>query len=395
MASAAQSAKCKTLNIDPRPRTAYARLTVRTVDVSLGSRSYPICIGEKILSTLGGHCARLKLGKRCAVISDKNVAPLYAKAALASLRKAGIDPVLLVVPAGETSKSLDMVRFCCDRLARHRLERTSFIVALGGGVVGDLAGFVASAYLRGIAFVQAPTTLLAQVDSSVGGKVGVNLKAGKNLVGAFYQPRLVLCDLAALRTLPSRQFRAGLAEVIKYGIISDAALFARLERDLLLLLKRDAAVLAAVVARCCQLKAEVVRQDETESGLRAILNFGHTIGHAIEAISGYGKFLHGEAISIGQVAAAKLSARVCGLPGAEAARIEALLARAGLPVSIQLPPPQRNGLLAAMLLDKKVTGGEIKFVLARRIGLAEPGHKIAPAWVRQVLAAPAAQPSRA
>jgi 3-dehydroquinate synthase len=237
--------------------------------------------------------------------------------------------------------------------------------------------------------------LLAQVDSSVGGKVGVNLKAGKNLVGAFYQPRLVLCDLAALRTLPSRQFRAGLAEVIKYGIISDAALFARLERDLLLLLKRDAAVLAAVVARCCQLKAEVVRQDETESGLRAILNFGHTIGHAIEAISGYGKFLHGEAISIGQVAAAKLSARVCGLPGAEAARIEALLARAGLPVSIQLPPPQRNGLLAAMLLDKKVTGGEIKFVLARRIGLAEPGHKIAPAWVRQVLAAPAAQPSRA
>jgi 3-dehydroquinate synthase len=366
---------------------------VRTVDVSLGSRSYPIFIGEKILSGLGGHCARLRLGERCAVISDKNVAPLYGKAALASLRKAGFDPVLITVPAGESSKSLKMTQFCCDQLAGHRLERKSFIVALGGGVIGDLAGFVASAYLRGIAFVQAPTTLLAQVDSSVGGKVGVNLEAGKNLVGAFYQPRFVLCDLAALRTLPLREFRAGLAEVIKYGIISDAALFARLERDLPLLLNLDGGVLAGVVARCCELKAEVVRLDETETGPRAILNFGHTIGHAIEAISGYGKYLHGEAIAIGQVAAAKLSVRAAGLPAAEAARIETLLARAGLPVSIKLSPAQQTRLLAAMLLDKKVSGGEIRFVLARRIGQVEPGHKIASRRVRQVLAARAsAQP---
>jgi 3-dehydroquinate synthase len=366
---------------------------VRTVDVSLGSRSYPIFIGEKILSGLGGYCARLRLGERCAVISDKNVAPLYGKAALASLRKAGFDPVLITVPAGESSKSLKMTQSCCDQLAGHRLERKSFIVALGGGVIGDLAGFVASAYLRGIAFVQAPTTLLAQVDSSVGGKVGVNLKAGKNLVGAFYQPRFVLCDLAALRTLPLREFRAGLAEVIKYGIISDAALFARLERDLPLLLNLDGGVLAGVVARCCELKAEVVRQDETETGLRAILNFGHTIGHAIEAISGYGKYLHGEAIAIGQAAAAKLSVRAAGLPAAEAARIETLLARAGLPVSIKLSPAQQTRLLAAMLLDKKVSGGEIRFVLARRIGQVEPGHKIASRRVRQTLAAPAsAQP---
>ena len=194
----------------------------------------------------------------------------------------------------------------------HRLERKSFIVALGGGVVGDLAGFLAATYLRGIAFVQVPTTLLAQVDSSVGGKVGVNLKAGKNLVGAFYQPRLVACDLDTLKTLPEREFRAGLAEVIKYGIIYDAKLFAQLERDLPKLLKREPKMLAAVVARCCEIKAEVVGQDETEGGLRAILNFGHTIGHAIEAISGYGKFLHGEAIAIGQVAVAKISSSVAG-----------------------------------------------------------------------------------
>jgi 3-dehydroquinate synthase len=359
---------------------------VRTVDVSLGSRSYPIFIGDGILVDLGGHCQRLRLGKRCAVITDKKVVPRYGKAALGSLRKAGFDPVLLTVPSGETSKSLVMVQWCCDQLARHRLERKSFVVALGGGVVGDLAGFVASAYLRGVAFVQVPTTLLSQVDSSVGGKVGVNLKAGKNLVGAFYQPRFVLCDLATLRTLPPREFRAGLAEVIKYGIIYDDAFFARLARDLPSLLSLDGRILAEVVARCCEIKAEVVAQDETESGLRAILNFGHTIGHAIEAISGYGKYLHGEAISIGQVVAAKLSERAVGLPASEAARVQTLLARAGLPVSIKLSPAQQTRLLSAMLLDKKVTGGQIKFVLARKIGRVDPGHEIPAKWIRQVLA---------
>jgi len=281
---------------------------------------------------------------------------------------------------------LKMFQTCCDLLAGHRLERKSFIVALGGGVVGDLAGFVAAAYLRGIDFVQAPTTLLAQVDSSVGGKVGVNLKAGKNLVGAFHQPRLVLCDLATLRTLPPREFRAGLAEVIKYGIIYDAAFFARLERDLPKLLRRDAAGLAEVVARCCEIKAEVVRQDETETGVRAILNFGHTIGHAIEAISGYGKYLHGEAISIGQVAAAKLSVRAAGLPVEEAERIENLFLRAGLPAAIKLSARRQAALIEAMRLDKKVSEGQIRFVLARRIGQVEPGHKIAPEWVRETLA---------
>jgi 3-dehydroquinate synthase len=242
-------------------------------------------------------------------------------------------------------------------------------------VVGDLAGFVASSYLRGIPFIQIPTTLLAQVDSSVGGKTGINLKAGKNLVGAFYQPRLVVCDLATLDTLPDRELRAGMAEVIKYGIIYDAPFFQRLEKQVEAALARDPAVLARIVARCCEIKAEVVSQDETETGLRAILNFGHTIGHALEAISGYGKYLHGEAISIGQVYAARLSQKV-GLSKTETDRIRNLFDRAGLPIEARLNPAQKKSLLAAMRLDKKVSAGEIKFVLARRIGEVQFGQRV-------------------
>jgi 3-dehydroquinate synthase len=341
---------------------------VRTVSVQLGNRSYAIKIAPGLIDQLGRECARLKLGARCAIITDTNVGRRFAKAAFNSLATTGFSPSLIVVPAGETAKSLKTVQTCYDLLAAHRLERKSFIVALGGGVVGDLAGFVAATYLRGIAFVQVPTTLLAQVDSSVGGKVGVNLKAGKNLVGAFHQPRLVLCDLDTLRTLPEREFRAGLAEVIKYGVIYDARLFAQLERDLPKLLRREPQILAAVVARCCEIKADIVGQDETENGLRAILNFGHTIGHAIENISGYGKFMHGEAIAIGQVATAKLSSGLMGLSGDDAGRIRDLFKRAGLPVGIKLSTPRRRKLFAAMRFDKKVSGGEIKFVLARKIG---------------------------
>jgi 3-dehydroquinate synthase len=342
----------------------------------LGNRSYDIKIAPGLIDRLGRECARLKLGARCAIITDTNVGKRYARAVFNSLATAGFSPVLIIVQPGETAKSLKTVQSCYDQLAAHRLERKSFIVALGGGVVGDLAGFVAATYLRGIAFVQVPTTLLAQVDSSVGGKVGVNLKAGKNLVGAFYQPKLVLCDLDTLKTLPEREFRAGLAEVVKYGIIYDAGLFARLERDLPKILKRDQTILAAVIARCCEIKAEVVGQDETEGGLRAILNFGHTIGHAIENISGYGKFLHGEAISIGQVAAAKLSRAVPGLPERDVERIKNLFQRAGLPVQIGLNSAKRQKLLAAMRLDKKVSGGEIKFVLAEKIGKVSWGRHI-------------------
>lgn len=301
------------------------------------------------------------------------------------LSRAGFEPHLIPVPAGETAKTLETVRTCYERLAGLRLERKSFIVALGGGVVGDLAGFVAATYLRGIPFVQVPTTLLAQVDSSVGGKVGVNLPAGKNLVGAFHQPRIVLCDLNTLGSLPRREYVAGLAEVIKYGIIYDERLFKRLERQMPKLLRRDPDVLAAVIARCCEIKADVVGQDETENGLRAILNFGHTVGHALEAISKYGKYLHGEAIAIGQVAAARLSQAALGLSQRDVYRIEELLAAAGLPTQLNLKANARKKLLDAMTLDKKVSGGEVKFVLAESIGEVKFGQRVPRRLLEQVL----------
>jgi 3-dehydroquinate synthase len=349
---------------------------VKTVLVHLGSRSYAIKIAPALLKNLGSECARLKLGERCAIITDGNAGKLYAKTVFYSLVRRGFSPILITVPAGETAKSLRTVENCYNQLAAHRLERKSFIVALGGGVVGDLAGFVAATYLRGIPFVQVPTTLLAQVDSSVGGKTGVNLRAGKNLVGSFYQPRLVLCDLDTLKTLSEREFRAGLAEVIKYGIIFDARLFELIERKLPEILKRSQKVLALIVARCCEIKAEVVGADETENGLRAILNFGHTIGHAIENSFGYGEFLHGEAISIGQVAEAKLSGKILGLRKSDGERIENLFRSAGLPTRIQLNGTQRKKFFDAMRLDKKASDGQVKFVLARRIGKVEFGQRV-------------------
>ena len=358
---------------------------MRTVHVPLGNRSYNIKIAPGLIDRVGSECARLKLASRCAIVTDTNVGKRYARAVFNSLAAAGFAPSLTIVQPGETAKSLKTVQSCYDQLAAQRIERKSFIVALGGGVVGDLAGFLAATYLRGIAFVQVPTTLLSQVDSSVGGKVGVNLKAGKNLVGAFYQPKLVLCDLNALKTLPEREFRAGFAEVIKYGILYDAKLFAQLERHLPKILRRDQAVLSPVIARCCEIKAEVVGKDETEGGLRAILNFGHTIGHAIENISGYGTYLHGEAISIGQVAAAKLSRKILGLPERDVERIENLFRNAGLPVQIGLDSRKRQKLLDAMRLDKKVSGGEIKFVLAEKIGKVGWNQRVPENLIRGVL----------
>jgi 3-dehydroquinate synthase len=352
----------------------------------LGNRSYAIKIAPGLLQKLGGECARLKLGQRCAIVTDTNVGKHFAKPVYESLVKAGFEPILVTVSSGEKSKRISVVEKCFDQLAAHRLERKSFIVALGGGVVGDLAGFVATTYLRGIDFVQVPTTLLAQVDSSVGGKTGVNLRAGKNLVGAFYQPKLVLCDLDTLKILPEREYISGVAEVVKYGIIYDAKLFGELERSLPEILKRDSKILSQIIARCCEIKAEVVSQDETEGGLRAILNFGHTIGHAIENSSGYGKFLHGEAIAIGQVAAARISEKALGLTKHEVERIKNLFERAGLPVRIKLDSAQRKKLFAAMKLDKKVSGGEIKFVLAEKIGKVSWGQKVPMELVESVLA---------
>jgi len=366
---------------------------MRTVTVSLGSRSYPILVGGDLLPSLGRRCRSLGLASSCAVIADVNVAPKFGDAALRSLETAGFRPTLVTVPAGEQAKRLKVVETCFNQLAAQRLERKSFVVALGGGVTGDLAGFVAASYLRGIAFVQVPTTLLSQVDSSVGGKVGVNLASGKNLVGAFHQPRLVLCDLDTLSSLPDREFRAGLAEVIKYGILCDPALFRRLERDLDQILARDPKVLAPIIARCCEIKAEVVAEDETESGRRASLNFGHTVGHAIEAITAYGRYLHGEAISIGQVAAALLSAKMLQLPDADVVRIRTLFERAGLPTTLRLSKQQRARLFGAMRLDKKVAGGEVKFVLARRIGDVIWGQQVPDEEIHRVLDAVSPTPA--
>ena len=358
---------------------------MRRVRVPLGNRSYDILIGRELIRSLGSHCRRLGLGSRCAVITDSHVEPLYAEAVEASLAESGFAPIRVVVPAGEKSKSLKTLGQCYDQLAQHRLERKSFVVALGGGVVGDLAGFVAASYLRGIPFVQIPTTLLAQVDSSVGGKVGINLPAGKNLVGAFHQPRLVLCDLDTLESLPDREFRSGLAEVVKYGIIYDRLLFGRLEKAASAILAKDDKELTHLVARSCGIKGEVVGQDETESGLRAILNFGHTIGHAIENVSGYGKFLHGEAISIGQVAAAYLSAESAGLNPDDVERIWMLFNKFGLPVTFNWTPAIRKRLFGAMRVDKKVAAGEIRFVLANRIGKVEWGCKVSDESVEAAL----------
>ena len=351
----------------------------------LGARGYDIQIGPGFIGLLGKECLRLGLSKRCVLITDTNVEPLYGATAIQSLRSSGFEPTQIVIPAGEKSKNLNLAQKCLETLASHRLDRKSFLIALGGGVVGDLGGFIASTYLRGIGFVQVPTTLLAQVDSSVGGKVGVNLKSGKNLVGAFYQPRLVLCDLATLSTLPLREFRAGMAEVIKYGIIYDDRFFALLEKSLPGLMDREEGILSRVIARCCEIKAEVVGQDETESGLRAILNFGHTIGHAIENMSGYGKYLHGEAISIGQVAAAELSRIHAGLNLAEKERIEKLLDQTGLPIRVKLNQVQIAKIMAAMQLDKKNSDGQIKFVLASKIGKVAWGIRLGVPDIEKVL----------
>ena len=349
---------------------------MRTVKVPLGRRTYSIVIGRRVADRLGRACFKLGFVPRCALVTDAKVAPFHAARMLSSLRKAGFEPVLVTVPSGEPAKCLEQVEACYRAFCRHRLERQSFVVALGGGVVGDLAGFAAATYLRGIPLVQLPTTLLAQVDSAVGGKTGVNLPDGKNLVGAFHQPRLVMSDLATLDTLPEREFRSGVAEIIKYGIIRDPGLIEQLEGDLDRLLAREEAALGAFVSRSCEIKADVVGQDETESGLRAILNFGHTIGHGLEAISGYGQYLHGEAIAVGQVAAARISSEVLGLPAADVERIRTLFNRAGLPTSVRLTTPQKKRLLATLQLDKKVSEGQVRFVLAEGIGRVRWGQRV-------------------
>lgn len=338
------------------------------VMVDLGPRSYPVVIGSGVLAEVGARLAGLGFGGGCALVTSERVGALYREPVLASLRAAGFRPTEVEIPDGEEHKNLAWAAVVYDRLLEAGVERRSPVVALGGGVVSDVAGFVAATLLRGLPTAILPTTLLGQVDAAVGGKTGVNHVAGKNLIGAFHQPRLVLADVETLRTLPRREFLAGLAEVIKYGAIGDAALFARVETQLAELLQLVPEVLVPMIADCCRQKAAVVAADEREEhGERAVLNFGHTVGHAIEALTDYREFLHGEAVSIGMVAAARVS-QALGRCGADVvARLERVLKRAGLPTDIPsgLTPA---ALALAMQRDKKAAGGRVRFVCLEAIG---------------------------
>jgi len=345
----------------------------RTVHVDLHERSYDIHIGGEAPF---GETLKDRAGDRALIVTDSNVGPLYAAGRERSLRDLGFRTACSVVPAGEKSKDLKTVARLYDEALKAGLDRRSVIVALGGGMVGDLAGFVAATFLRGIALVQAPTTMLAMVDSSVGGKTGVNLAQGKNLVGAFHQPIEVDASLSTLKSLPEREYISGLAEVVKYGVIWDGEFFGKLESNTEALIRRDEALVEEVVARCCEIKAEVVAVDEREGGVRAILNFGHTLGHALEQAGGYGRLLHGEAVAIGMVYAAEISTLEKGFPRGDCDRLSELLRRLGLPTVQAGGVPKWAELREAMTADKKARGSEPRFVLAERLGAVAYGCKV-------------------
>ncbi|MEE9569509.1 MAG: 3-dehydroquinate synthase, partial [Candidatus Binatia bacterium] len=335
--------------------------------VNLGDCSYPIYLGEGLLSRTGELLKKAGSGKKVGIVSNQTVADLYLDPVQESLTRSGFRVIPIFVPEGEEHKNLKSISDIFDRLISERFERSSSLIALGGGVIGDLAGFAAATFLRGIPYIQIPTTLLAQVDASVGGKTGVNHQEGKNLIGAFYQPRLVLIDLEVLRTLPKNEFVAGLAEVIKYGIIEDPQLFALLEANLKDLLSLNRGLLEKAVAASCTIKARVVEKDEHEEDYRSVLNFGHTIGHALESLTGYEQFLHGEAVAIGMAQAATISRREGLCDDKSLERILQLIKGAGLPTDI--PSGIRLEELAnKMEVDKKSVGGKIKFVLCAGIG---------------------------
>ena len=349
------------------PEATLSRQAMATVtmQVDLQERSYPISIGERLIdnAALLQQCLP---AQRVAIVTNTVVAPLYLARLHATLAAAGKQVIDIVLPDGEEEKNWAGLMRIFDALLEHKCDRKTTLIALGGGVVGDMTGFAAASYMRGIPFIQIPTTLLAQVDSSVGGKTGINHPLGKNMIGAFYQPKAVLADIDTLRTLPMRELSAGLAEVIKYGAVIDATFFNWLEQNIDRLMARDAAALAYAIQRCCEIKADVVRQDEREGGLRAILNFGHTFGHAIEAGMGYGVWLHGEAVGCGMLMAADLSCRMGFIDAAQRDRVSALVARAGLPITA--PDLGLSRWIELMQVDKKSEGGQIKFILMKPLG---------------------------
>ena len=340
---------------------------MQTLNVALAKRSYPIHIGRGLLSDASLILPHLKR-KHVAIVTNTTVAPLYLEQLSDTLQAAGVQVIPIILPDGEAYKNSDTLNSIYDALLQNRCERSTTLIALGGGVIGDLTGYAAATFLRGVPFIQIPTTLLSQVDSSVGGKTGINHPLGKNMIGAFYQPQVVLADIDTLQTLPPREYSAGVAEVIKYGLIRDAQFFDWLERHMAQLMRLDEAVLSEDIYRSCQNKADVVAKDEHEQGERALLNLGHTFGHAIENAMGYGVWLHGEAVAAGTMMAADLSQRMDWLSANDVARIKNSLLAANLP----LVPPKLGAAkyLDLMGLDKKVENGKIRLVLQQGIGRA-------------------------
>lgn len=356
------------------------------ITVDLPQNSYKIAIAADSLKDLGSKMKQLKLGKKALVVSNPEIFGHYGEVCLNSLQAAGFETYTHLIPAGEEFKNLQSIQQVYDTAQANHLERSSTFVALGGGVVGDMTGFSAATWLRGVNFVQVPTSLLAIVDASVGGKTGVNHPQGKNLIGAFYQPKLVAIDPNLLKTLPLREFRAGIAEVIKYGVIWDEDLFTKLEHhgDLDTLENVGDELLETVITRSCQAKADVVSQDEKEAGLRAILNYGHTIGHAVESLTHYQQFVHGEAVAIGMVAAGKIAVAMDLWTQEEADRQDALIGKAGLPTEI----PQKIAIadiLETIKSDKKVKAGKVRFILPTAIGKVTITDKVTPEIITEAL----------
>lgn len=359
--------------------------TMQSLNVNLGDRSYPIHIGAGNLPRIGEFLEQAGLRGKVAVVTNPTVAQLCLDTVGNALEESGFAVTPVLIPDGEEYKTVKSLQTIYDCLIAQRFERKSCVLALGGGVVGDMAGFAAATYLRGVPYVQVPTTLLAQVDSSVGGKTGVNHADGKNLIGAFYQPRLVLIDVSVLRTLPRRELCAGLAEVIKYGVIEDAQFFRLLEQEIAAIARLDEDLLIETIATSCAIKARVVEVDEREHDYRAVLNFGHTIGHALEAVTGYTQFLHGEAVAVGMAKAALLSTRYGFCDAESLQRVVQLLANAGLPSEIP-GDVSLTGVIQAMEVDKKAAGGKIKFVMCEGIGKTR-FHWLAPSEILNTLGA--------
>ncbi len=352
----------------------------QTITVDLGERSYPIIIGTGLLDG-GFNLSEYVAGTDCLIVSNDTVAPLYHDRLLPNLP--GKDVTSIELPDGESYKTVAIMQTILDKLVESGANRDTTLIALGGGVAGDITGFAAACYMRGVSFIQVPTTLLAQVDSSVGGKTGVNHPKGKNLIGAFHQPRLVMIDTETLNTLPDRELRAGLAEVIKYGAICDIEFFSWLEENMQGLLEKEPAALAYAIQRSCELKAMVVAEDERESGRRAILNFGHTFGHAIEHCQGYGEWLHGEAVAAGMIMAAELS----DIAETDRLRLRSLISDAGLPMSS--PAIEAHDWMGAMGMDKKVLQKKLRFVLLRNLGDAGLSESYDEKKLRQIVGASA------